>query len=246
MKAAEGQGLRAGNLAMEQLNTRGILNSSVTTDRVAQIRQQALTDVLPAIMERTYGIQQDELRNMIGLANLYMQQVQTEQDRESKASQQKLDNAWSRVKNIGYVDNEASLVLGIPAGTISSEAKRYDEDRKLREKIAAQQNAVSWANVNKQPAKTEEQTYKDEAWAAYREGRATPEQIKAIGQGEKAPSASEENRDTLADAYESVDAALKQSPPEVVIAEIRKKWSEFVRSGVDPQKLITYIEDLEE
>jgi hypothetical protein len=59
-------------------------------------------------------------------------------------------------------------------------------------------------------------------------------------------SPTQANRDNLADAYDSVDVALKQAPPEVVIAEIRKKWSEFVRSGVDPQKLIDYIEDLEE
>lgn len=171
MKAAEQGGTLASRRAMEELNARGILSSTVTSDRVAQIQQQALTDILPSIMERAYGIQQDELRNMINLANLYMQQVQRQQEAETKQQQQIVENAWSRVKNLGYVDNTASIILGIPAGTLSADAKRYDDDRKSREKIAAQQNAVQWANVNKPKEYSPQETFENDIWAKLQSGQ---------------------------------------------------------------------------
>lgn len=141
VRLAEQEGKQAGQQASEYLNQRGILNSTITADRVAQAMQDARTARLPAAIQQGYQMRQGELGNLLnlygaysGLENQeYTRQRQVEQDalaREKSALEQadtKLKNAWDRVKNIGYVDNTASAVLGLPVGTPSFEAqKTYD------------------------------------------------------------------------------------------------------------------------
>ncbi len=43
--------------------------------------------------------------------------------------QQRIEDAWDRVSELGYVDNEASIILGIPPGTLSKEARAAKESR---------------------------------------------------------------------------------------------------------------------
>ena len=43
--------------------------------------------------------------------------------------QNELQQAYDRVKLIGYVDNEASVALGVPPGTSSYEARTAAEER---------------------------------------------------------------------------------------------------------------------
>jgi hypothetical protein len=42
---------------------------------------------------------------------------------EAQAQKQAITDAWYRVNQLGYVDNEASIVLGVPVGTPSKEAR---------------------------------------------------------------------------------------------------------------------------
>jgi len=77
--------------AMETLNTRGILNSTITGDAVTGLEQQAMTNVLPQL----YAFA------------------------EQKKQQAKQD-AFTRMNTLGYADNEVSKILGIPVGTPSA------------------------------------------------------------------------------------------------------------------------------
>lgn len=58
--------------------------------------------------------------------------------KEAEMRLKEVDAAWDRVDNLGYVDNEASAILGIPAGTLSYKAKaaiqqhQWDLDAELR------------------------------------------------------------------------------------------------------------------
>ena len=77
--------------ALEVLNTRGILNSSITGDTVTGLEQQSMTNVLPQLLA-------------------FQQQKQ-------QAARQ---DAYNRLNTIGYADNEVARVLGIPVGTPSA------------------------------------------------------------------------------------------------------------------------------
>jgi len=77
--------------AMETLNTRGILNSSVTSDAVTGLEQEAMTNVL------------SQLYNL-----------------EYQKKQQEVTNAFNRLNTLGYADNEVAKVLGITVGTPSA------------------------------------------------------------------------------------------------------------------------------
>lgn len=150
----QGADLAAKN-SMEAMNARGILNSTITTDRDAQIRQQAVTQALPSIIEKAYGMQQGEFNNLLSVLNAYSGLEGQEYERERQAEldritaedaklkreQDQLQSAWNRVKNLGYVDNVASIALGLPVGTLSAEAAKAVEDRNSRLQIAREQIA---------------------------------------------------------------------------------------------------------
>ena len=159
VQLAEQQGQQASQQSMEELNSRGILNSTITADRVAQAMQNARTERLPGAISQANQMRQSETGNILSMLNayaglesqdytrwrqadqdaltrentIYTRQRQAEQDALAKEktaidqAETKLKNAWERVKNIGYVDNTASVVLGLPVNTPTLEAqKAYD------------------------------------------------------------------------------------------------------------------------
>lgn len=140
----------------ESMNARGILNSSMTGERVAKV-----------ISDLTYQYQQlaredfeREFNRMLSIANLVMTmdnnaynqwvdnrnyQYQLKQD-EYQKQQDKITRAWERVDQIGYVDNDASMILGLPVGTLSKEARqrieaKQDEIELYEKKLAMQQKS---------------------------------------------------------------------------------------------------------
>ena len=48
---------------------------------------------------------------------------------EYKKTQDAIKNAWERVDELGYADNAASIVLGVPVGTLSKSAREAMEER---------------------------------------------------------------------------------------------------------------------
>lgn len=110
-------------------------------------------DMLMGIDETQYGRYQDEgqkLANVLGVVmdmdetqyrrwtDAYERRYQTERDKLSdaqakvEADRQKVKDAWERVDNMRYADNEAAIALGVEPGTLSKEAK-IAKDRREQE-----------------------------------------------------------------------------------------------------------------
>jgi hypothetical protein len=90
------------------------------------------------ISKNTYETAKD---NMSLMQNALTNQM-TINKMDADAQAEAYKNAWLKFKEIGYVDNEISLVTGLPVGTKSKEAEqeimaRYDEYNKIA--IATQQ-----------------------------------------------------------------------------------------------------------
>jgi len=88
-KLAEAQAQRASQRAMEELNARGILNSTVTSDRLGQIQQQSAESVasmIPGLYQSALQERQSQLGNLGDLANVLMKLYQTEQGQAQQPS----------------------------------------------------------------------------------------------------------------------------------------------------------------
>lgn len=82
-----------------------------TVMRMDEIQYQKWRDAY----ERRYQAQQDEI---------------AQRDKKIEQERQKIRDAWDRTNELGYVDNESSIILGVPAGTLSKQAR---EDKIRRE-----------------------------------------------------------------------------------------------------------------
>lgn len=122
---------------------------SVASQAQGAYNQQAAS-AMPQFQQQAFSQYQDsnqlvmdQLKYVMGLDELAFEQHQTGTDnqyREYEAQmgqwadalavkQNELQQAYDRVKLIGYVDNEASVALGVPPGTSSYEARTAAEER---------------------------------------------------------------------------------------------------------------------
>lgn len=136
----------------ESMNSKGILNSSMTAERVAKV----VGDLIPQYEKMAREEFEASFSRMINMANLIMNmddrtftiwkdardQRWKEQEAEYEKEQKKIQDAWNKVDQLGYVDNESALLLNIPAGTLSKDAReakeKFDRDieaYKIKNKI---------------------------------------------------------------------------------------------------------------
>lgn len=146
----------AANTTMENMISSGILNSSMTAERVARV----VSELIPQYEQLAYTRWSDGLSRLADTAQLVMQydsqqfeywkdakdrEFQNKQLEYQKA-QDELENAWKRVDELGYVDNEASAVLGVPVGTLSGEARLTKEEREYELARMREQYELERAN----------------------------------------------------------------------------------------------------
>lgn len=143
----------ASNSTLQSLAGSGVLNSSATAERVARV----ISELVPQYEKLAYTRWTDSLARLADTAQLVMsydsQQFEywkDANDREFKKKQfeyqkrqDELANAWKRVDELGYVDNKASAILGVPVGTLSGEARLAKEKQeyelaKMREQLEIQ------------------------------------------------------------------------------------------------------------
>lgn len=146
----------AASSAMEQMNARGILNSSSTAERVATVVSQ----LIPEYEKLAYTRWQDGIAMLSETAQLVMsydnQQFQywkDAKDREFETKkfewekkQKELENAWRRVDELGYVDNQSSAILGVAVGTLSKAAREAKEQREFELKKMREQMELEYKN----------------------------------------------------------------------------------------------------
>ncbi len=161
LNAANLQADKAAQKTMEQMNSRGILNSTVTGDRVAQARQDTIASILPALMEKVYNINANEVSQLINLANLYgnqsnqweEQQIAAQQAQAAKmqaqieAKEAEVKQALEIVKALGYANNWAASILGIEPGTSSFEAQKAAAELQKSLEVAKIQANASMSNA---------------------------------------------------------------------------------------------------
>ena len=146
----------AANSTLQSLAGSGVLNSSATAERVARI----VSDLIPQYEQKAYERKLQYLSQLSDTAQLVMnlddQQFKywkdakdrefEEKEFEYKKQQDALDNAWKRVDELGYVDNEASAVLGVKVGTLSGQARLAKEQREFELEKMREENKIQHAN----------------------------------------------------------------------------------------------------
>jgi len=184
---------------MVQMNARGILPSSITRDQIAK----AAMSLLPQYQQQFYSQQQAQFGNLANLLGAYSGIEQQQYERQVAAEEKRLANekakieaeekeinrAWDRVKNLGYVDNLASITLGVPVGTLSADAQKAYDERQSRLELAKTNNAAALQRVRESSAaamartiyRTPFEQAKDEAAERYRRGVATQQDLDLLG-----------------------------------------------------------------
>lgn len=153
----------AANTTLQSLAGSGVLNSSATSERVARI----VSELIPTYEEKAHDRWIEYLGQLADTAQLVMnydsQQFEYWKDAkdrefeeaqfEYQKEQDALENAWKRVDELGYVDNEASTILGVKVGTLSKDAREAKEQReyelsKMREEAEIEyENNVALAKL---------------------------------------------------------------------------------------------------
>jgi len=146
----------ASNSTMQSLAGSGVLNSSATAERVARV----VSDLIPQYEQLAYTRWTDYLGQLSNTAQMVMnydsQQFEYWKDAKDREFQNKqfeyqkqqdaLNNAWKRVDELGYVDNNASAILGVPVGTLSGEARLAKEQREFELAKMREQAQIEYEN----------------------------------------------------------------------------------------------------
>lgn len=104
---------QGGQQAMETLNDRGILNSTVTADRVAQINTDAVTNVLPQLQQMEAQRKQQEFDNALRQRQLNEQiKYQNAQLALSRQRASRGGGGGSKRTTQRDIDNEATTAIG--------------------------------------------------------------------------------------------------------------------------------------
>ena len=146
----------AANTTLQSLAGSGVLNSTATSERVARI----VSELIPQYEEKAHDRYLDYLNQLANTAQIVMdydsQQFQVWKDAKDREFQEKefeyqkqqdaLENAWKRVDELGYVDNNASTILGVPVGTLSGEARLAKEEREFELQKMREQAELEYQN----------------------------------------------------------------------------------------------------
>lgn len=146
----------AANSTMQSLAGSGVLNSSATAERVAKI----VSDLIPTYEEKAHSRWTEYLGQLADTAQVVMnydnQQFNYWKDAKDREFENKkfeyekqqnaLTNAWKRVDELGYVDNEASTILGVAVGTLSGEARQAKEQREYELQKMKEQADIEYQN----------------------------------------------------------------------------------------------------
>jgi hypothetical protein len=173
---------------LEAMNSRGILNSTITENQV----QQGVADLMPQYQQIARQQFQDEGTVLMSQVDMLMNanntaynQYMDEGERYAKALElvmslskesytkwvdaeklkydkyidswnaeikgielqdAKIAAAWDRTSELGYVDNAASIILGVPAGTLSAAAR----EAKIKREQELEDQKTEWEQTKKE------------------------------------------------------------------------------------------------
>lgn len=146
----------ASNSTLQSLAGSGVLNSSATAERVARI----VSELIPQYEEKAHGRWIEYLGQLANTAQIVMtydsQQFEywkdakdrefKEKEFEYQKQQDAITNAWKRVDELGFVDNNASTILGVKVGTLSGAAREAKEQREYELAKMREQAQIEYQN----------------------------------------------------------------------------------------------------
>lgn len=146
----------AANSTLQSLAGSGVLNSSATAERVSRI----VSELIPTYEEKAHDRWSEYLGNLADTAQIVMnydsQQFEYWKDAKDREFQEKefeyqkqqdeLDNAWKRVDELGYVDNNSSAILGVKVGTLSKDAREAKEEREFELQKMREEAEIEFEN----------------------------------------------------------------------------------------------------
>lgn len=146
----------AANSTLQSLAGSGVLNSSSTSERVARI----VSELIPQYEEKAHGRWIEYLGQLADTAQIVMtydsQQFEywkdakdrefKEKEFEYQKQQDAIANAWKRVDELGFVDNNASSILGVKVGTLSGAAREAKEQREYELAKMREQAQIEYQN----------------------------------------------------------------------------------------------------
>ncbi len=146
----------AANSTLQSLAGSGVLNSSSTSERVARI----VSELIPQYEEKAHSRWIEYLGQLADTAQVVMtydnQQFQYWKDAKDREFENKkfdyqkqqdaINNAWKRVDELGYADNQASAILGVRVGTLSGAAREAKEQREYELAKMREQAQIEHAN----------------------------------------------------------------------------------------------------
>ena len=146
----------AANRTLQSLAGSGVLNSSATAERVARV----VSELIPQYEKMAFERQVTCLTQLANTAQLVMQFDSQQfsywkdaKDREFKnkefeyqKQQDAINNAWKRVDELGFVDNNASTILGVKVGTLSGAAREAKEQREYELARMREQAQIEYQN----------------------------------------------------------------------------------------------------
>ena len=184
----------AANSTLQSLAGSGVLNSTATSERVARI----VSELIPTYEEKAHDRYIEYLNQLANTAQVVMeydsQQFQYWKDAKDREFENKkfeyqkkqdaLENAWKRVDELGYVDNEASSILGVKVGTLSGEARKMKEQQEFElQKMREQAEIEHQNNIALYKLKNELDLQSSKALAEY-ENKLQIERSKEITKNE--------------------------------------------------------------
>lgn len=128
----------AANTAYESMNARGILNSSMT----AQIVTKTIASLQPTYEKMAREEFYENLNRLQSMANYVIELDDRQYKRWLENTQRNLSYydalkdevtyMWDRVNQLGYVDNAASVILGVAPGTLSPNTRQAIQEQKQK------------------------------------------------------------------------------------------------------------------
>ena len=148
----------ATNSVYESMNAKGILDSTMT----AQIITKTASELVPIYEKMAKEEFYNNLERLQSMANFVMNLEETQYSRWVDQVRLKLDYyeaqkdeiayQWDRVNQLGYVDNEASIILGVAPGTMSPSMRAAIDEA---ERQANEQYNKLYSDIALAEAKTE-------------------------------------------------------------------------------------------
>lgn len=140
---AQRQAKVASKGAMENMNDRGILNSTITSDAIGHIEQSAQDSVvaqIPNLQSAAYGMYQEKIKNLMGLWDGIVSQAEHERTYQTQKEQ------WEKTFANDNVHWEKEFAHGVNQDAIDNTHTQYEIDHQLIQDGVS--NAITQGDLN--------------------------------------------------------------------------------------------------